>query len=175
MHCIEDRSKQKDRVHLNQFIVVLQGWSYLSVRREASLLQKVLASLLSPPLAEKTRGVKEACSTSMILCSYALFFSCSCFLKHFSIDLFLLEEAKEHRYSKLQCSRSHSCSNFCFPFGGIGYRRSLYARLRSVYVIMLAQFFLKFAPKLENFQAYYTVNSVTILTRKLWQNSIYPL
>ena len=31
------------------------------------------------------------------------------------------------------------------------------------------------APKLENFWAYYTANSVAILTHKLWQNFIYPL
>ena len=30
-------------------------------------------------------------------------------------------------------------------------------------------------PKLQNFWAYYTANSVTILTHKLWQNFIYPL
>ena len=35
-------------------------------------------SLAKPPEAEKTSGVKEACSTSRIRCSYARFFVFSC-------------------------------------------------------------------------------------------------
>ena len=39
----------------------------------------MVASTAMPPMAERTSGVKEECSTSLNLCSYALFLIASCF------------------------------------------------------------------------------------------------
>ncbi len=52
-----------------------------------------MASLLVPPIVDITSGVKEACSTSLILCSYDLSFSFSCLLQHVVVDRLLFEGA----------------------------------------------------------------------------------
>ena len=44
----------------------------------AFCIQNVVASFGIPPVAERTRGVKDECSTSLTLCSYARFFRDSC-------------------------------------------------------------------------------------------------
>ena len=40
--------------------------------------KSLVAALPIPPVVDMTSGVKVACSTSRILCSYCLLFSCSC-------------------------------------------------------------------------------------------------
>ena len=67
MHLIEDLKSEKDRRHLSQAIVELYELSHFEVKSNANLLQNVLASFPSPLVTEKTKGVKEACSTSLSL------------------------------------------------------------------------------------------------------------
>ena len=43
---------------------------HFSARSEARRLKNVVASFPMPPVADKTRGVKEECSTSLTRCSY---------------------------------------------------------------------------------------------------------
>ena len=69
MYLIEDLKSEKVRQHLSQAIMELYELSHFEARSDASLLYNVLASFRSPPVAEKTKGMKEACSTSLILCS----------------------------------------------------------------------------------------------------------
>ena len=72
-----DRSREKPRRQRSQHMTVCYC---RGDPMEANLLQKMLASFVRPPVAEITRGVKDACSTSLHLCSYVRFFICSCFL-----------------------------------------------------------------------------------------------
>ena len=64
-HWIAERRRLKESWHLSQLRVVLYGLSHFSASMETSL--KTVASFAKPPLAERTRGVNEACSTSWIL------------------------------------------------------------------------------------------------------------
>ena len=50
----------------------------------ARLLYSTAVDLPVPPEVEKMSGEKEACSTSVILCSYLRLFICSCLLKQVS-------------------------------------------------------------------------------------------
>ena len=75
----------------------------------ANLLYAIVVEGPIPPDAEKTRGVKDPCSISLILCSYILFFSRSCRLKVMSIVEFWFEDAKG---LKTLTSKNASCREF---------------------------------------------------------------
>ena len=60
--------------------VVLYDWLCFEAVSPASLLTATVADGPHPPLVDRTREVQVLCSTSRILLSYALLFSCSCLL-----------------------------------------------------------------------------------------------
>ena len=70
MQQMADCRKEKEGLHLNQFIVELYGWSHLSDNKDA----RRYAFLAHPPV---TSGVNEARFTSLTLSMYSLFFSFS--------------------------------------------------------------------------------------------------
>ena len=83
MHEIADLSRANEMVHHIQASVVSHSVPRFVANNSANLLYAIMVSLLSPPVVEKMRhgvnGVNEACSTSLILSPYSLFFACSCF------------------------------------------------------------------------------------------------
>ncbi len=46
---------------------------------DANFFIDILASFAMPPVVESATGVNVACSTSLILSSYARFLACSCY------------------------------------------------------------------------------------------------
>ena len=78
MHEIADLSRANEMVHRIQASVVPYSVPRFVDNNSANLLYTIVISLLSPPVVEKTKGVNEACWTSLILSPYSLFFACSC-------------------------------------------------------------------------------------------------
>ena len=74
---MDERRREKLSLHLSQCSVLLFGCFCFSAMRVASLRYTIVAAGPTPPDVEKMSGVKEACSTSLILSSYALLFCCS--------------------------------------------------------------------------------------------------
>ena len=77
MHEIADLSRANEMVHRIQASVVTYSVPRFVANNSANLLYAIVVSLLSPFVVEKTKGVNEACSTSLILSPYSLFFACS--------------------------------------------------------------------------------------------------
>ena len=78
MHEIADPNRANERVHRIQTSVVPYSVPRFVANNSANLLYAIVVSLLSPPVVERNKGVNEACSTSLILSPYSLFFACSC-------------------------------------------------------------------------------------------------
>ena len=58
MHCIEERRRAKESLHLSQARVELYGCSHFSESSEASLLKQTVAAGPAPPVRDMTRGVQ---------------------------------------------------------------------------------------------------------------------
>ena len=68
-HVIVESMNENAILHRTNPRVVLYGCVCLTDRRPASLLRATVADGPHPPLVDNTIGVKEPCSTSMILCA----------------------------------------------------------------------------------------------------------
>ena len=77
MRRIADLASEKARQHCNQPITWLQFSLRFEARASASFFNTTEASWPMPPQEEKTRGVNEPCSTSLIRSPYCFFLSLS--------------------------------------------------------------------------------------------------
>ena len=66
---MEDLKRLKESLHLSHFITMLYFIPLFSASRVARRRYAMVVEGPIPPEAEKTRGVKEPCSTSLILWS----------------------------------------------------------------------------------------------------------
>ncbi len=66
MHITDDLSSEKFGLHLTQWRVELYGLPCFSDIREANLLYTMVAAGPIPPAAERTSGVNEPCSISLM-------------------------------------------------------------------------------------------------------------
>ena len=79
-HITAESMREKATLHRIILIVWLYDFLYFAEIRLASLLKVTWAEGPHPPIVDRTRGVKEPYSTSMIRLSYSLRFSFSCLL-----------------------------------------------------------------------------------------------
>ena len=69
MATIAALSRPKHSRHLSHLMVSAKGWSLFWDRSDASLLYATVVLGPIPPVAEKTRGTNDPCSTSRTLWS----------------------------------------------------------------------------------------------------------
>ena len=109
---IADLNRLNESLHLSHVITRLYLCPVFSASRSASCLYAMVVEGPILPEAEKTRGVNEPCSTSLIRWSYALLFSRSCRLKTVLSAEVCLEDAKG---LKTLPSKNASCCGFQNP------------------------------------------------------------
>ena len=68
-HRLAESMSENPSLHWIIFIVSLYGEECFRLINEANLLSKIATEGPNPPVADSTMGVKEPCSTSMILLS----------------------------------------------------------------------------------------------------------
>ena len=78
MHRMDERRREKDRRHRNHPMVWLYDEFHLEAIAGLPGVYRKWLQLDPFHVVESTMGVKEACSISLVRCSYVLCFSFSC-------------------------------------------------------------------------------------------------